>query len=199
MAVTTRIEPLGRELSILIDETMSPRAQSKAFADFARVELREAQEINGRALGEVPRHKTFVDGRAEAPLETVKPDGGRIVFEFEILFDVLRFIAFTLVEKSPVKTGRYRSSHQLFADGVQVLTQGELFPAAREYVFLNPLPYARKIEAGKMKMSVPGSSHVYEQTAQIARRRFGNIAQIRFTYRALAGGERLPALTVTPR
>ena len=199
MAVATRIEPLSRDLSILVDETLSPKAQSKAVAAFARGELREAQTINGRALGRVPRHKTVVDGRTEAPLETVKADGGRIVFEFEILVDVLIFIAQTLYAKSPVLTGRYRESHQLYADGVLVTSGAQLAPAADRYTFLNPLPYSRKIEAGKMKLRVPGSSHVYEQTRQIATRRFGNVAAVRFIYQTVAGADRVPALTVTPR
>jgi hypothetical protein len=202
MPVATKIEPLGKELSILIDDTLSPRAQSEAFAGFARSELREAQTINGRALGRVPAHKTWVDGRAEAPLETVKPDGGRIVFRFEIVADVLIFVAATLREKSPVGPpagGHYRDSHQLFADGVLVPGGPQAAPPAALYVFLNPTPYSRKIEAGLMKMAVPGTDHVYEQTRQIAASRFGNVATIRFTYQAAAGGDRVPALIVTPR
>lgn len=200
MAVATRIEPLSRDLSILVDDTLSPKAQSKAIAAFARGELKEAQEINGRALGRVPRHKTWVDGRAEAPLDSVKPDGGRIVFAFEILVDVLQFIAATLREKSPVGPpdgGHYRDSHKLFADGVAADALRP--PPAAEYVWLNTAPYARKIEVGSMRMTVPGSDHVYEQTRQIAARRFGNTAAIRFTYRSTVGASRVPALTVTPR
>lgn len=199
MAVSTRIEPLSKDISLLIDESLSPRAQAKAVATFARQELREAQTINARALGRTPKHRTWVDGRAEAPLESVKPDGGRIVFEFEILVDVLIFIAQTLYAKSPVLTGRYRESHQLYADGVLVTTGAQLAPQAERYTFMSTVPYARKIEAGKMRMKVPGSSHVYEQTRQIASRRFGNVAKIGFTYQALAGRDRVPALTVTPR
>lgn len=198
MAIATRIEPLGKDLSILIDESLSPEAQSEAFASFARAELREAEEINRRALGRVPRHKTFVDGRPNAPLETVKPDGGTIRFEFEIVVDALQFIAATLTAKSPVRTGRYRDSHTLFADGVEASVVNP--PPAESYVFLSRLPYARKIEAGRMKMTVPGSSHVYEQTRQIAARRFGNVAAIRFTYRSVAGADdRVPAIAVTAR
>lgn len=199
MAVATRIEPLSRDLSILVDDTLSPRAQSRAVAVFAREELREAQQINGRALGRVPPHDTYVDGRHEAPLESVKADGGNIRFEFEILVEVLIFIAQTLYAKSPVKTGAYRESHRLYADGQLVTTGAQLAPIAREYVYLSDLPYSRKIEVGSMNMTVAGSDHVYEQTRQIAARRFGNIANIRFTYRAAAGGSRVPALTVTPR
>jgi hypothetical protein len=198
MPVPTKIDPLSRDLAILIDETLSPAAQSRAFADFALAELREAQIINRQALGSVPPHDTFVDGRLNAPLESVDADGGRIIFEFEILVDVLVYVAEMLYAKSPVKTGAYRSAHKLFADGVEV-ERPEQAPPASEYVFLNPLPYARKIEAGKMQMSVAGSDHVYEQARQAAARRYSNIAAIGFTYRALAGSDRVPAITIKPR
>lgn len=197
MVVATKLQPLSRDLNIMIEETLSPTARSKAFADYARAELVEAKRINGNALGEVPPYRTWVDGTPEAPLETVDPDNGRILFEFEILLDVLVGVADMLYQKSPVLTGLYRSSHTLFADGIEVSPSSA--PPAREYVFLNPLPYARKIEVGKMNMIVPGSAHVYEQVKQLASRRYSNVAKISFSYRAVSGSERVPALVIVPR
>jgi hypothetical protein len=44
----------------------------------------------------------------------------------------------------------------------------------------NPVPYSRKIEAGRGKMSVPG--HVYEGAALIVAGRYGNQAAVKFTF-----------------
>ena len=44
----------------------------------------------------------------------------------------------------------------------------------------NPVPYSRKIEAGRMKMSVP--AHVYEESVPIINGRFGNQASVKFVF-----------------
>jgi hypothetical protein len=44
----------------------------------------------------------------------------------------------------------------------------------------NPVPYARKIEMGHGKMTLPG--HVYEDAALIVAGRYGNQAAIKFTF-----------------
>ncbi len=75
----------------------------------------------------------------------------------------------------------------LFADGVEV-DASSVVQQAEEYVFLNPLPYSRKLEIGKTKsgrdflVSVP--NRIYERTADDAKRRFSNIARIKFSYRS---------------
>ncbi len=90
----------------------------------------------------------------------------------------------TLFDLSPVLTGRYRDSHTLFVNGVAVPNLKNY--TGGEVTISNPVPYARKIEIGAMKMHVPG--RVYEHAAKIVRARFGNVAKIGFTYRGLSGG-----------
>ena len=132
-----------------------------------------------------------VDGVPNAPLETVDPDGGSIIAEWDILVDgLLRWIAEQLVARSPVVSGAYRRGHTLYVDGTEVPIGGDIRPSAdaEEYVFLNPVPYARKIEVGKTKagrafvIQVP--NHIYERTAKDARARFGNQAKIRISVRS---------------
>ena len=187
--VTTRIEPIERSIMLAIREGEPPAERGRRLAGYARQALAEAQEVNRRATGVVPPHSTYVDGRLGAPLESVKPDGV-IVFEFDLLNDLFEWIGEMLVANSPVLTGRYASSHAFFADGVKVEPGADL-PEAGEYAFVSTTPYSRKIERGLSPQAPEG---VYEAVALLARRRFGNIASIRFSYRALfaqvRGGDR---------
>lgn len=212
MSVKVKVEPLDQWVSITVDELMSPKARSKAIADFARVRLVEALDANKNATGGDTPYDQFVDGRAGAALETVNPDRGRIVFEFELINEVLMWIMATLIERSPRRSGRYRDSHVFFADGSQAAIAAP--PAAEEYSFANLQPYSRKLEIAKTKsgrdflVSVP--NRIYERTAKDARARFGNVAKIGFTYRGYAGGGvvggragnkaklRYPTITVRP-
>lgn len=185
MTVRTRIDPINRDIELLLRDDLSPAAQSRALADFASGELKKAQDTNRAALGSVPSHETYVDGRRSADLQKVRP-GGVIVFDFNLLGELFAWIDFMLITHSPVKSGRYRRSHILLADGVEIEQDGPL-PDASEFVYLNVQPYARKIERGLSKQAPDG---VYEVVSVLAKRRFGNLAKIHFTYRRLAAGKR---------
>lgn len=194
MAISARVEPLERDVELFISANLSPKAQSALLAQFAREQLGIAQEINKQATGSVPQHKTFVDGRAEAPLEGVRPDG-TIIFEFTLLLDLFAWIGAELVQHSPIGDPpiHYFQSHLFFADGVQV-APGERVPEATTYSFVNAVPYARKIERGLSPQAPDG---VYHVVAVLAQRRFGNIARVRFTFREILGHGRQPAIEIT--
>lgn len=184
MALRTRIEPIDRNIALAIRQGESPEERSKSLAAYARQALAEAQEQNRQAIGVVPPHETFVDGRRDAPLGSVKPNGV-IVFEFEIMADMFGYIDILLIKHSPVRSGRFRRSHILLADGVEVDPSSPILPDAEEFVYLSTQPYARKIERGLSKQAPDG---VFEVVAALASRRFGNMAKIRFGYRSLVGG-----------
>jgi len=187
--LTSKAEPIDKDLALYLGELAGPE-QSARFAELARGYINEASAQNEHALGRRPVKRTFVDGRAEAPLESIRPNGV-IHVEFELILDVLKFIAITLEAYSPVKTGRYKKSHALFADGreisLETLIAQPTIRLADEYVFLNTVPYARKIERG---LSPEAPDGVYEATSKLARSRFSNIAKISFTYRGVAAAER---------
>ncbi|PZP15676.1 MAG: hypothetical protein DI607_07530 [Sphingomonas hengshuiensis] len=185
--VTTKIEPIERSIVLAIREGEPAAERGPRLASYARQAIADAQEINRRAIGRVPPHETFVDGRQGAPLESVRPDGV-IVAEFELLGELFAWIGEMLVKNSPVLTGDYAASHVFFADGVAV-DPGGVVPAAEEYVFLNVQPYARKIERGLSPQAPDG---VYESVALMARRRFGNVASIRFSFRSFQEGGIVP-------
>ncbi len=187
MSVRVKIAPLDRNVELAFRRDLTPQAQSEVFAETARAGLAEAEAQNARALGSVPPHETFVDGRAEAPLESVRPDG-TIVFVFKLVTEALAFIFEMLETHSPIKTGRYERSHLFFADDVEADPVSP--PPATEYVFVNSQPYARKIELGESPEAPEG---VYEGIATMAQGRFGNIAKVRFEYREPIGETELHA------
>ncbi|WP_020178084.1 hypothetical protein [Methylopila sp. M107] len=193
MSLRTRLDPIDLDLRAIIDEDLSPEAQSRQVAAYAREQLAEAQEINRQALGRVPPHETVVDGRPGAPVDAVRPDG-TIVFAFEMLDDLFNYIAEQLLLHAPVLTGAFRSSFVFLADGVEVET-GAQYPAASEYVFLSPLPYAAKLERG---LSAQAPDGVFQVVATMAKRRFGNLAAVKFSYRAY-GDEGFTAYIPAPR
>jgi hypothetical protein len=204
MTITTKVEPIARDIEIIINETLSPAARSAAFASFARDMLKEGEEINRSVLGRIPRHKTFVDGSEGAKEDAVRPDGV-IVYEFELLNDLFLWIADQLRRHAPVKTGKFRDSFTFYADGSEV-DVGSQIPDASEYTFINIQPYARKIERGESPQAPEG---VFQVVATMARARFGNLAKIGFVYRSPIGGvfqggrvgnrsgTRTPAISIT--
>jgi hypothetical protein len=154
------------------------------LAAFAAETIAEASAQNKQVLGVVPPHEIFVDGREGAPLTSVKPDGV-IRVEYELVNEALAWINTQLQLHSPVLTGRFAKSHELFADGVDTENPNAA-PPAEEYVFINIQPYARKIERGQSSQAPDG---VYQAVATLAQRRFGNVAKITFSYRTPIGGK----------
>jgi hypothetical protein len=203
------VEPLDLDFAVLIADEFSPAARSARIADFAREQLAAAQATNAAALGFVPAHQTVVDGAAGISEDHVRPDGV-IVYTFELLGELFAWISEQLRVHAPVRSGRFRDSFELFADGVLVDPAGEI-PPAREYVFLSPLAYARKIEGSAVRPpeSRQAPDGVFEAVAALAAQRFGNQALIRFSFRAPLGEQlvsgkagrdlRVPAIVVTLR
>ncbi len=206
MALRVRIQPIARDVEVMFAEGLGPKARSAFLAAYAAEGIEEAKRQNAKALGRVPPYDVYVDGREGAALTSVKPDGF-IRAEFELVNEALAWINTQLQMHSPVLSGRYSKSHELFADGVDTENPNAA-PPADEYVFLNIQPYARKIERGQSTQAPDG---VYQAVATLAQRRFGNVAKITFSYRtAIAGGivggragdrskERNPAIIVRMR
>ena len=194
MAVTVRVEPIAKDIELMLADIKGPGA-GQALAQFAREEIEAAKETNRSVLGRVPPYKIVVDGNKGASLDSVRGDG--VVFvEFELIGDILTFISDMLHQFSPTKTGTYKRSHIILADGQEIAPGGQA-PIAAEYVFINTVPYARKIERGSSSQAPNG---VYEAVSLLARRRFGNFASIVFAFRSITTGrgrsDRNPAVVV---
>lgn len=183
MSVRTRVEPIDRDIAVMLSD-LSTKGQSAALAQFGRESIDEARRTNRKIIGRDPRYTVAVDGRQNATLESVRPDG--VIFaEFELFDEVLAWIGDQLERHSPRKSGRYAKSHTIFADGIEIAIGGKI-PDAAEYVFINVQPYARKIERGQSSQAPDG---VYQVVATLARRRFGNIAKVGFAYRTAISGQ----------
>jgi hypothetical protein len=155
-----------------IGQELAPAQRGRAVADYALVALAGVQIVNRAALGYVPAYRSFVDGARSTALEKVKPDGGLIEFEFEIPeIDayLLRWIADELDRRSPFVSGDYQHGHVVLADGKVFDVNGPI-PEAKEFVFTNTEPYARKLEIGVTESGrafvVQVQPRIYERTAQ---------------------------------
>ncbi|MDI4231450.1 hypothetical protein OZ411_01305 [Bradyrhizobium sp. Arg237L] len=93
----------------------------------------------------------------------------------------------TLRDLSPVGSGDdphiglYRASHLLFLNG-QVVEDASAWKPGDQLGISNPVPYARLIEVGILRMRVSGTDRVYQQAETIIRSRYGNVIDVKFTY-----------------
>jgi hypothetical protein len=193
MAVKVRIDSVATEINLIVSDMLSPEAQSRAVANYARDEIRQADDTNKRVLGDIPSRTVTVDGRPGAALDSVRPSGGSIIAEWDIIADALIWIAQTLEDRSPTVSGDYKRGHTLFADGNEIVASQSV-PAAEEYVFTNVVPYSRRIEVGKTEsgrdflIQVP--NRIYERTARDAKARFKNV-KIQSRFISLNSGYKL--------
>lgn len=110
----------------------------------------------------------------------------RIVYTAIRMPAVISFALETLRELSPVASGRYRDNHMVFIEGHVVADASNWRPGQAIHIS-NPMPYSRKIEAGRMKMSVP--AHVYERAEPVISARFGNSVLVRFVFMPVRFGD----------
>jgi hypothetical protein len=80
----------------------------------------------------------------------------------------------------------YRDSHTVFIDG-HVAKDASAWRPGQQVNIANPVPYSRKIEAGRIKLSVP--SHVYEDAALIIAGRYGNSVSVKFVFMPVRFGD----------
>lgn len=151
--------------------------------------VRTAKQAHAEVMVDPPPPSSFVrivDGMVGAPEEAVKYDG-RIVYQYSRIQEVVEFALATLIDKSPVLSGAYKGAHQIYLNGHPVADVSG-YQSGDDVIITNTLPYARKIEVGAMKLRVSGTSKVYQQARRIVMGRFGNMAKVEFTYRAVIGG-----------
>lgn len=191
---------LSQSLSLLIDRAMPETKQRQIAADYARG-VRDGLIAKGLAS----RHYTTeVDGRQGAAEETVRLDGGRIVYNFSGFARAVEFVLDYLRERSPVLTGEYRRSWVVLVDGALWSRPFEEIPDTAEVVVTNDRPFHRLIEAGSNynrqslrtetrknrrtgieRMRVLGAT---EDAMRLVRERFPEIAARR-QFVSLAGGK----------
>lgn len=190
MAIAADVDTI--DVNALLADTLGPQARSFALAEYARQVKKEVEGGEGN-------YSVFVDGRKDASEDAVKHEG-EIEYRFTYLNDVFLFIAKTLIENSPVSSGRYASSHRFYADGTQFDPAG-VIPDASEYLVTSIEPYAQKIEGrpGKSGESPQFPNGLYEATAALAQEQFGFIMRIEFEYVAITDGDTGSAVTASTK
>lgn len=101
-----------------------------------------------------PVWQRTVNGQQNAPEETLKV-GGEILYNFSDISQAAAYALDLARQKSPVASGVYRDAWVLLVDDQIWPHDLEDLPGNVEVTITNPMPYARKIDVGAMKMSVP--------------------------------------------
>jgi hypothetical protein len=186
LMITAKVDLIDRDIVLGLSQDLSPAGRSAAIAAFAQDQLAAAEATDAGVLGEVPDHTTFVDGSENDDLKSVRPDGV-IVFDFDVLTLIVRWIEQQLVTHSPFRTGRYQRSHRVYVDGSEINTSGRISGSVQEVVFAPLVAYARRIEQGWSKQTPDG---VYQVIAALARSKFlASAVSVSFGYRSIAGVE----------
>jgi hypothetical protein len=173
------------EFQLFLDNTLSESALEKQFTGIVQQIKQQAKEADEAILGRT----VDVTAVVLAPLS--------VELDFLITDDVLNYIAEQLAMHSPVGSekdkhpGQYAASNKLLADGILVSDLSHP-TQAKEYIFVNELPYAEKIEKGESSQAPSG---VYEVTANEAQKRFLS-AKIEFIDYVDSSGS-FPAIRVT--
>lgn len=174
-----RIETFARDLR-LATAAIAPENVAKELARFARAELARVIESGEGS----PDYDRYVNGRMGAAEESVVPPGP-ILYVFTWWSDIVAFALQYLVERGPERSGRYKRSWTVLADG-QPVENPKAIRAAQTVAIVNTQPYHRKIDVGHMRMRVP--HHVVDDGRKAVLRVFGNLVTARRTMMQLPGG-----------
>lgn len=182
-----------KTVEALLEGFATAEERKKLFAEFALGEREIASAVNRAAFDREPSYETYVDGRKGASEYDVNPNRGRIIYEFDLMRDLIKWIGQRLVEVSPIgdasdmrpgHPGLYQDSHAFYADDVRV-PMGHAIPDASEYVYVNTTPYARKMEPPTAQ-SDQARKGVYMAVAAEARDKFKFLIDIRYGFRTLS-------------
>ena len=105
------VEPIDKDVAIIIDEELSPKAQALALIDFAHQCLAEALTEDEIVFGYVVPFLTYVDGLLSKNEDQVRPNG-EIAYEFQLIADVLSR-SDPRLEQAARRLCRCRSSRRL--------------------------------------------------------------------------------------
>ncbi len=174
-----RISTFAKDLQ-LATAGMAPENIAKELAAFARRELAKSiQEGEGSE-----RYDKYVNGVLGAAEERVQPPGP-ILYVFHWWREIIEFALQSAVERSPEKSGDYKRSWFIMTPGGVIKNFDEI-PINSTVILTNNQPYARKIDVGHMRMSVPPG--VIEDVRKMVMSKFGNFVTAKRTMIPLPGG-----------
>lgn len=156
----------SRSIRLFINDNLTPQAQSRALANFARQDVARLQREGRAALS----YTVFVDGRENAPLESVRPDG-RIVYRFNGLSEAIAFALGFVIARSPELSGAYRKSWFVLVNGLLWRRDFQDIPSGAEVAIVNTQPYHRKIDLGSQGTGRIGREVANRRKAGTTRKR----------------------------
>lgn len=166
--ITAKVDLIDRDIILGLSPELSPADRSAAIAAFAQDQLAVAEATDAGVLGEVPDHTTFVDGSENDDLKSVRPDGV-IVFDFDVLTLIVRWIEQQILTHSPVRSGLYKKSHQIYVDGSAIDSGARISGSVQQVIFAPAVLYAQRLERGWSKQAPDG---IYQVVAAMARQKF---------------------------
>lgn len=131
------------------------------------------------------RYSTYVDGVRGGREENANLQGGVIRYVFTQIAQAANWALSELQRRSPVGKGNFRKSWVILVDGRLWVEPAGTIPAGSEVWIVNTTPYARKVEVGGQKTSIPPG--LVESVRQAAHRRFRGVTAAK-AFKPLQGG-----------
>jgi hypothetical protein len=157
---------IARNVRVFVDKALGPTAVSAHLASEAR-RLRDEAIRSGQAS---QVYRTFVDGSEGRSEDAVR----RVIqYRFSRMVQAVGYAIGYAMARSPRDSGEYQRAWLAVVNGKRWSGQAEDIPAGSTVIVVNPVPYARKVDVGGMRMSVP--PQIVEATRQAVQRAYPGI------------------------
>lgn len=172
---------VNRAIALSLDHLIPPATRAAAAAQLAR-KTRDELIAKGEAP---PFYQTFVDGHEGAAEETVRLDGGAILYRFNVLGLAATFALEYARRRSPEQSGEYRDSWVVFVDGQVWGKEFDRIPADATVILTNHAPYHRRIDTGGQRGI---GRKIVEDTRQAVMARWGGVLDVARQFVEIPGG-----------
>lgn len=129
--------------------------------------------------------RVLVDGVPAGSLDFIKPDS-RVVLDYAFTNAAVKAAIRYIISHGPLRSGNWRDSVVVVADGFPVPTGARLAPGTREAMVVVTAPYARRLEIGNARdgspFAVQVQQHFLERAVLSLRASHGVWAQYSFEY-----------------
>lgn len=142
---------LQKPMRVAINRNMTSATAHKIVANRIRKE-RDDLIQSGAAASQYVRR---VDGKLGLPEEAAKLNGGNVTYVFNTIGRATVWALAELRKRSPAHSGAFRKSWAVLVDGKGWTDAPGKIPMGSEVWIVNTMPYARKIEVGGQRISVP--------------------------------------------
>jgi hypothetical protein len=191
MLTPTSLRAFTQTLQVEVPQANATVARRLLVATAERVRDETAVSQSSRA-GVRPSYRQSVDGRLDAPLSAVRPDG-QIVLAWSYLREIAELAVRLLLARGPERSRAWKGSIAIFVDDVRADVAA--ITAATRLIEVAPvIIYARRLEIGRRGDGRPfvisAPPHLVEETALLLAQRYRDLASIKHTYLQLASNAR---------